>query len=94
MEMQMSCKHKCVLAVITVGFSLVTSAGVFFLISAGLTDPAWKILGSLGLGLGLLLLIIGIVAWLFTIRSATRRGRWKHSSREEAEAFSVNNSDD
>ena len=66
-----SAEHKCTLLCMTCGLSLLVAGGVFFLISAGLPDATWTVLGAVGLALGLIFLTTGILYWLCTI------GQWK-----------------
>ncbi len=95
MGLFLSLDHKCMVICITCGLTLLVSGGVFFLISAGLPDPAWLVLGAVGLGVGLVLLISGIILWLSAIRWWTVEGdsRTSAAAREETETFNMCTSD-
>jgi hypothetical protein len=68
---------------------------MFFMISVGLPQIVWVVLGGLCLAIGVLLLALGIGCWLMALKTLTGGSLgWKGVHREETEAFTVNYSDD
>ena len=80
-----SASHKCIIAIMAVGLTLLIAGGIFFLISVGLPQTLWLILGGVCLAGGGLSLALGLGFWLYTLTISP--SGWTVVHREEAEAF-------
>jgi hypothetical protein len=81
--------HQWHLVLMMGGVALLVAGGVFFLISVGLPQYMWVVLGSGCLGSGALLLAMGVGCWLLALGQVTRLHSSKAVQREEAETFTV-----
>ena len=82
-------EHKCAILTVTLGLSTLVAGGIFFLVSVGLHDPIWKVLGSVCFCLGALFCSCGVAGWCYVIRRAAAIGQWKSYTRDEMDIFTA-----
>ena len=76
-------EQKCFLFTLIAGFTLVIAGVIHFLISLGLQQTVWIILGYVFLASGCFILILVFVYWLCNIQAVV----WAVVSKEDPETF-------
>ena len=94
MDFHLKRDSKLPYVVITTGLTFIVAGLVFFMISAGLPDLTWMVLGGLCLALGTLVFALGVSCWFSIIKTRTGGTGWQTKHKEETEAFPVGTSDD
>ena len=74
---------------LTGGLSLLVAGLLFFMISVGLPQNTWTVLGGVCLTLGMFIMICGITCCYIHIKSIKHRDKHHVQYREETEAFTV-----
>ena len=80
-------EQKCIIATIASGLTLMIAGGIFFLISVGLPQTTWLILGGVCLAVGGCILALGLGFWLCALTVSP--SGWTVVHKEEVEAFTV-----